>query len=64
MSLYNIASYGYKSPLLTFTLLHTTMFIPVQGYTALLLKFLGPSVFAGIAAMIVIIPFNAIYLKK
>ena len=35
-----------------------------QGYTALLLKFLGPSVFAGIAAMLVIIPFNAIYLKK
>jgi ABC-type multidrug transport system fused ATPase/permease subunit len=38
--------------------------LQVLGYTALLLKFLGPSVLAGIAAMLVIIPFNAIYLKK
>lgn len=36
----------------------------IIGYTALLLSFLGPSVLAGIAAMIVIIPLNAIFLKK
>jgi hypothetical protein len=38
--------------------------LQVIGYTSLLLYFLGPSVFAGIAAMLVIIPFNAIFLKK
>jgi ABC-type multidrug transport system fused ATPase/permease subunit len=36
----------------------------IIGYTGLLLYFLGPSVFAGIAAMLVILPFNAIFLKK
>ena len=36
----------------------------IVGYTALLLSFLGPSVLAGIAAMVVILPLNAIFLKK
>jgi len=36
----------------------------IIGYTGLLLYFLGPSVFAGIAAMLVILPLNAIFLKK
>ena len=36
----------------------------VIGYTSLLLYYLGPSVFAGIAAMLVIIPFNAFFLKR
>jgi len=38
--------------------------LQVFGYTALLLKFLGPSVFAGIATLLLIIPFNTIFLKK
>lgn len=36
----------------------------IVGYTCLLLKFLGPSVFAGIAAMLVVIPVNAFFLKR
>lgn len=36
----------------------------VIGYTALLLHFLGPSVLAGIAAMVFIIPMNTFFLKK
>lgn len=36
----------------------------IVGYTSLLLAFLGPSVFAGIAAMLVIIPLNAYFLVK
>jgi uncharacterized membrane protein len=36
----------------------------IVGYTALLLHFLGPSVFAGIFAMLIIVPFNAYFLKK
>lgn len=38
--------------------------LQVAGYTGLLLHFLGPSVLAGIAAMLVIIPLNAVFLKK
>jgi hypothetical protein len=37
--------------------------LQIIGYTALLLHFLGPSVLAGIAGMLVIIPLNAILLK-
>ena len=36
----------------------------ILGYTSLLLYCLGPSVFAGIAAMLVIVPFNAFFLKR
>jgi ABC-type multidrug transport system fused ATPase/permease subunit len=36
----------------------------VIGYTSLLLYFLGPSVLAGISAMLVIIPLNTYFLKK
>lgn len=36
----------------------------VVGYTCLLLHFLGPSVFAGIAGMLVIIPLQAIFYKR
>ena len=36
----------------------------VIGYTSLLLYYLGPSVLAGIAAMLVIIPLNAYFLKR
>lgn len=39
-------------------------YFQVIGYTALLLRFLGVSVFAGIATMIIIIPLNAHFLKK
>lgn len=39
-------------------------FFQVFGYTGLLLYTLGPSVFAGIAAMLVIIPVNAYFLKR
>ena len=38
--------------------------LQVVGYTALLLHFLGVSVLAGIAAMLVIIPVNAIFFTK
>ena len=38
--------------------------LQIFGYTGLLLYFLGPSVFAGIAAMLVIIPLNAVFLKR
>ena len=38
--------------------------LQVFGYTCLLLYFLGPAVFAGIAAMLVIIPVNAHFFKK
>jgi ATP-binding cassette subfamily C (CFTR/MRP) protein 1 len=36
--------------------------LQIVGYTALLLCFLGPSMFAGIAAMVVILPLNAHFL--
>ena len=36
----------------------------VAGYTALLLHFLGPSVFAGIAAMLLIVPLNAFFFDR
>ena len=36
----------------------------IVGYTSLLFHFIGPSVFAGIAAMLVIVPLNAIFLKQ
>jgi hypothetical protein len=36
----------------------------IIGYTGLLLYFLGPSVFAGIAAMLFILPLNAYFLHK
>ena len=39
-------------------------FFQVFGYVSLLLYYLGPSVFAGIAAMLVIIPLNAYFLKR
>lgn len=38
--------------------------LQVVGYTALLLHFLGPAVFAGIAAMVLTIPLNTYFLKK
>lgn len=38
--------------------------LQIVGYTSLLLYFLGPSVFAGIAAMLVIVPLNAVFLKQ
>ena len=40
-----------------------TLLSQVFGYTALLIKFLGPSVFAGIVVLLMIIPFNTIFLK-
>ena len=45
---------------------HNVPFISIQivGYTCLLVQFLGPSVFAGIAAMLVIMPLNAYFLIK
>lgn len=36
----------------------------VLGYTALLLNFLGPSVFAGIAILLTLIPLNAYFYEK
>ena len=36
----------------------------ILGFTGLLLHFLGPSVFAGIAAMLLIVPLNTIFLKQ
>jgi hypothetical protein len=36
----------------------------VTGYTLLLMHFLGPSVLAGIAAMLLIIPVNAYFLNR
>ena len=49
-----------------FGTIHTVWdgFFQVIGYTGLLLYFLGPSVFAGIAAMLIIVPLNAIFLRK
>eukprot|EP01038_Epipyxis_sp_PR26KG_P011238 gene11238-15079_t len=38
--------------------------LQVLGYTSLLLYFLGPSVFAGIATILIIIPFNAYFLNR
>ena len=38
--------------------------LQIVGYTSLLLHFLGPSVLAGIAGMLIIIPLNAIFLKE
>ncbi|RYG70088.1 hypothetical protein EON64_01135 [archaeon] len=38
--------------------------LQIFGYTCLLLYFLGPSVFAGIAAMLFILPLNAYFLAK
>ena len=38
--------------------------LQIIGYTALLLYFLGPSVLAGIAAMLLIIPLNGYFLTK
>jgi hypothetical protein len=35
-----------------------------MGYSALLLYHLGPAVFAGILAMLFIVPFNAYHLRK
>lgn len=65
------------SPVIAFVLkdLRTTAFtvcityifcvvLQITGYTLLLLQFLGPSVFAGIAAMLVILPLNAYFLRK
>lgn len=36
----------------------------IAGYTSLLLFFLGPSVFAGILCLLVIIPLNSFFLKR
>ena len=44
-------------------LLLLLLLFQVFGYTALLIKFLGPSVFAGIVVLLMIIPFNTIFLK-
>ena len=38
--------------------------LQITGYTSLLLYFLGPSVFAGIAVLFAIIPLNAYFYKK
>lgn len=38
--------------------------LQIVGYTTLLLFFLGPSVLAGIAAMLLIIPLNGYFLSK
>eukprot|EP01041_Mallomonas_annulata_P007378 gene7377-15065_t len=38
--------------------------LQVTGFTILLLRFLGPAVLAGIGAMIVMIPLQAMFLKK
>ncbi len=38
--------------------------LQIIGYTSLLLYFLGPSVFAGIFAMLVILPLNAHFLRR
>jgi ABC-type multidrug transport system fused ATPase/permease subunit len=38
--------------------------LQIVGYTSLLLAFLGPSVFAGIAALMIMIPLNAYFLTK
>jgi hypothetical protein len=39
-------------------------FLQILGYTVLLVQFLGPSVFAGIAAMFVILPLNSYFLRR
>lgn len=36
----------------------------IVGYTFLLVQFLGPSVFAGIAAMFVVLPLNSYFLRR
>ena len=38
--------------------------LQVFGYTSLLLYFLGPSVFAGIATMLIVIPLQTLFFKK
>eukprot|EP00981_Chlorochromonas_danica_P011662 scaffold4203_cov166-Ochromonas_danica.AAC.8 len=38
--------------------------LQILGYTSLLLYFLGPAVFAGLAAMLCIIPLNAYFLNR
>jgi uncharacterized protein (DUF983 family) len=38
--------------------------LQILGYTALLVQFLGPSVFVGLAAMLVILPLNAHFLRR
>lgn len=38
--------------------------LQIVGYSALLLRFLGPSVLAGIAALAVIVPVNAMFLQR
>ena len=39
-------------------------FAQIVGYTFLLVQFLGPSVFAGIAAMFIIMPLNSFFLRR
>jgi hypothetical protein len=38
--------------------------LQILGYTALLVQFLGPSVFVGLAAMLVILPLNDHFLRR
>lgn len=57
--------YVFVFNFLTVTVAFFLLFcVQICGYTFLLVQFLGPSVFAGIAAMFVILPLNSYFLRR